>query len=172
MADQPLESISVKALTDRCGIYRQTFYYHFHDIYDLLSLVYLQEKINKIEEVSSIQNMMEKIYAYYQENLSFVNATITSSAKDLFKEFIYNNCYQCFMILLDKIDETKIISASGKKSIARFYSSAYSSAILYALEIKKVKNFKQLLNETIFVDDEDLHISVKKMLRSELKKEK
>ncbi len=32
----PFDKITVAALTRRCGISHNTFYYHFQDIYDLL----------------------------------------------------------------------------------------------------------------------------------------
>ena len=48
MSELPLEEISVAALTRRCKVNRQTFYYHFNDIYDLLALVFLNEKISTI----------------------------------------------------------------------------------------------------------------------------
>ena len=31
-----LNRITVSDITDDCGVNRQTFYYHFHDVYDLL----------------------------------------------------------------------------------------------------------------------------------------
>ena len=34
LRDTPLDEITVKDLTERCGISRQAFYYHFSDIYD------------------------------------------------------------------------------------------------------------------------------------------
>ena len=49
MSELPLEEISVAALARRCKVNRQTFYYHFHDIYDLLTLVFLDEKIEGID---------------------------------------------------------------------------------------------------------------------------
>lgn len=170
MSEQPLESISVIALTKKCNIYRQTFYYHFHDIYDLLSLVYIEEKIDKINEVENVNDLLEKIFSYYSNNSKFIEATLNSNAKDLFKEFVYNNCLQAFIILLDKINETKIVSAMGKKSVARFYASAFSNAITYALDINRVKTFKQFSKELCFIDDEDLEISIKKLIRKELVK--
>lgn len=33
--DKPLEKIRIWELTERCDIHRQTFYYHFTDVYDL-----------------------------------------------------------------------------------------------------------------------------------------
>jgi AcrR family transcriptional regulator len=41
MSEVSLDSISVTSLCKKCKVNRQTFYYHFHDIYDLLALVFL-----------------------------------------------------------------------------------------------------------------------------------
>ena len=37
LREKPLEQIRVRELADRCGIRRQSFYYHFSDIYELLN---------------------------------------------------------------------------------------------------------------------------------------
>lgn len=36
LQERPIGKITIKDITDRCGINRQTFYYHFADIYDLM----------------------------------------------------------------------------------------------------------------------------------------
>ena len=41
--DMPIEKVSIKMITDACGLNRQTFYYHFRDIYDLVKWIYLQD---------------------------------------------------------------------------------------------------------------------------------
>ena len=33
---KPLDKITIRDLTEDCGISRMTFYYHFKDIYDLV----------------------------------------------------------------------------------------------------------------------------------------
>lgn len=35
-----LDKITVKDIVDDCGVNRQTFYYHFHDIYDLVEWIF------------------------------------------------------------------------------------------------------------------------------------
>ena len=39
----PLVGISVKDLCERCGVPRQTFYYHFHDKYELVAWIFFQD---------------------------------------------------------------------------------------------------------------------------------
>ena len=36
MLKKPLDKITIRDITDDCGISRMTFYYHFQDIYDLV----------------------------------------------------------------------------------------------------------------------------------------
>ena len=36
LAEKPLEKITVRDITERCGINRNTFYYHYQDIPALL----------------------------------------------------------------------------------------------------------------------------------------
>ena len=35
LSKRGLDKITVKDIVEDCGVNRQTFYYHFHDIYDL-----------------------------------------------------------------------------------------------------------------------------------------
>ena len=41
--EKPYDKISISDIADRCGIKRQTFYYHFQDKYELLVWIYFNE---------------------------------------------------------------------------------------------------------------------------------
>ena len=43
LATKPVDKITVKDLVEECGVNRQTFYYHFDDVYDLLEWVFEQD---------------------------------------------------------------------------------------------------------------------------------
>lgn len=70
MSKEPLDQISVKRLTAICGINRQTFYYHFRDIYDLLTWIFLNETI---QEIKNAETYLEAIYGFfdYIEKIKF-----------------------------------------------------------------------------------------------------
>ena len=46
LADKPLDKITVRDIVEDCGLTRNTFYYHYEDIYDLLSDV-LESEIER-----------------------------------------------------------------------------------------------------------------------------
>ena len=168
MGKYPLEEISVVKLTNKCHVNRQTFYYHFHDIYDLLTLLFLDEKIEGIEHARNQADMLTCIYHYYEENAAFVDATIKSAAKDLFGEFIFNTCFQCFTRFVEAVDLSKKVDKNHKKNIVRYYSSAFSSLIVNYLEIAKSKTLKGLLSQFEFLNEGEVARSIQVLVQKEL----
>ena len=68
MSEVSLDSISVTSLCKKCKVNRQTFYYHFHDIYDLLTLVFLNEEIPDVENTKTINELLRLVFKYYTKN--------------------------------------------------------------------------------------------------------
>lgn len=170
MSEVPLDSISVTLLAKKCRVRRQTFYYHFHDIYDVLSLVFLNETIDHIEECKTLKQMVRAIFSYYDKNRDFLDATINSACKDLFQEFIHNNCYRCVFKFISNNPESKKITMNDKKSIARFYAMAFSNSIVYYLSTYKNKTLLGLETSLCFEDDDSLKSAVDKMIEHKSKK--
>ena len=50
MAQKPLDKITISELTNACSIRRQSFYYHFEDIYDLLRWMFEKEAISLLRQ--------------------------------------------------------------------------------------------------------------------------
>lgn len=168
MGKYPLEEISVVKLTNKCHVNRQTFYYHFHDIYDLLTLLFLDEKIEGIDRAKNHVEMLACIHNYYEDNAAFVDATIKSAAKDLFEEFVFNACFQCFTRFVEAVDLSKKVDKNHKKNIVRYYSSAFSSLIVNYLEISKVKSLKGLLSQFEFLNEGEVSRSIQVLVQKEL----
>ena len=43
LEDKPLDKITVREIVEECGVSRNTFYYHFHDIYELIEEMFNNE---------------------------------------------------------------------------------------------------------------------------------
>lgn len=153
MSEQPLDTISVSLLAKKCHVNRQTFYYHFHDIYDLLMVVFLNEKIDGVDKCLNLKDLLTSIYNYYVSNKMFIDATLESAGKDLFSEFIFNNCYQCFMRLIQIYSDSKNLTSNERKSICRFYAYGVSNALINYFATHKNKNLKDMENLFIFLNE-------------------
>ena len=164
MSEVPLDSISVTSLTRRCHVNRQTFYYHFHDIYDLLTLVFLDEKVPHVEEAKNVEEMLKSIYAYYVDNKNFLDATLDSAGRSLLEEFIYNTCYKAILKFVNAVPDAKKLHINDRKSVVRFYASAYSNSIIYYLANYKNKSLAGLLNCFSFESEKVFEEVVNKQL--------
>ena len=112
MSHQPIDSISVLELSKKCGISRKTFYYHYHDIYDLLTQVFLEEKIPNANLAEDYIELIESVFTYYKNNQEFIDATINSAGKELFQQFIYNNCFNVILRLVNEAPNNKRLLTS------------------------------------------------------------
>lgn len=160
MSTKALDDISVVDISNYCGVSRKTFYYHYHDIYDLLTQVFLDEKVPGSQYAQSYNDLVNVLWDYYKNNEPFINATLASAGRDLFFEFVYNNFYTLGIKLVAKLDEEKKIAVHARKSIARFYASAYANSLVYYLASYKNKNINGLRNCFNFIDDNELEKSV------------
>ncbi len=54
MKVKPLDKITIKEIVDECGLNRQTFYYHFPDIFGLLEWMFQQDAEKKMKKYNNI----------------------------------------------------------------------------------------------------------------------
>ena len=169
MSHQPIDSISVLQLAKKCGISRKTFYYHYHDIYDLLTQVFLEEKIPGVNTAEDYKTLIECVFNYYKANEAFVNATLNSAGKELLYEFIYNNFYIAGLRFINKIDVDKQLPLGTRKSLSRFYAYGYGNSTVYYLSNYKNKTLVGLMNSFDFIEKENFKKNVQKAINLEKK---
>lgn len=165
MSSQPLDSISVIDLSNRCNVSRKTFYYHYHDIYDLLTQVFLDERIPAVNTVENIDDLINVIWQYYKNNEAFILATLSSAGKELFSEFIYNLFYTSTMRIINHMDTEKKLPLGNRKNIARFYAFGYSNSLVYYLSNYKNKTIEGLKNCFSFLGHQNIEKSVQKAIK-------
>lgn len=73
---KPFTKITVKDLVTACGINRNTFYYHFEDIYDLLNQTFLYEIKKADLESITIDNYQERVDELLPQILKYKNVAL------------------------------------------------------------------------------------------------
>lgn len=125
-----LDDISVMKLSQMCGINRQSFYYHFRNTYDLLTWVFLNERIPNLAEEKDYSKTLEHVFAYVEDNYNLIQNTAQSAGKDLLIEFFFNTFYNVEMRHIEELDIMQKLPLEDKKFIASFYGSAFANMIL------------------------------------------
>ena len=133
--DMPLDSISVIDITKDSGVTRQTFYYHFKDVYDLIDWIYTSEAVPVLEAgkvILSWQQSMRQIFQYVVANKTLVYRTYHSRALDHLRNYLDDVGYASLMSVIDaRAQSLKVdICATDKSYIANFYKYALVGLLL------------------------------------------
>lgn len=123
-----LDKITIKDIVDMCGINRQTFYYHFQDVYSLLDWIFVNEaerviSENKLEE--NWKNGMLAVLKYLTENKQFIINTYRSIGREYLEQYLYKAVFEVIIDILEKRTKGLSVSESDKKFIADFYKYAF-----------------------------------------------
>ena len=62
-----LDKITVKELVATCGVNRQTFYYNFQDIYELLEWIFVEEGARLKKETEEMKDWRERLHVVIDE---------------------------------------------------------------------------------------------------------
>lgn len=93
LQERTIEKITVKDITDKCELNRNTFYYHFADVYDLLNYIFLNEAdkiIDKNITCDSWQNMFYRLTEYIIEHKKMIMHVYDSLSREHLKEYLVN----------------------------------------------------------------------------------
>lgn len=129
MSEKPLSEINVTKLCETCKIHRQTFYYHYQDIYDLLTAIFLSEEIDGLDSSKTIDEALLAVLRYYKANFVFLRSAYGSSASEFVDDFIYGKIMmKSFSIFLatEKYKLSKEESRTLARRYGRFVTQEYS----------------------------------------------
>ena len=95
--ERPLSKITVRDITDDCGINRNSFYYHYQDIPSLIQEIFTQEIERIIREHPSIDSLEECIAiasGFAMENKRAILHVYNSVNRDMFEQYLWRVCEQ------------------------------------------------------------------------------
>ena len=107
-----LDKITVKDITDDCGVNRQTFYYHFHDVYDLVEWIFTEEARKFMSDCvegrawkESIEALMDRLL----EDRAFIMNTFYSVNRRQLEKFMQNLARPAISDIADQFTEGRNI---------------------------------------------------------------
>ena len=133
MAQKPIENITIHDLTEHCGIRRQTFYYHFEDVYDLLRWMFQEEGIALLEQQKGAllwQEGLLQIFEAVYENKAFIINAYHAVSREQIENYLFQLTHDLIMgVVLEQSKETALSDAQ-KNFIADFYKYSFVGIML------------------------------------------
>lgn len=150
LSKKELSKITITNITKDCGVNRQTFYYHFKDVYDLLEWIYMNEVIQSMEGNDTYDTWQQgflSIFEYVLENKEFVKNTYYSISKDFLLNFIYKQTDKLIMDVLEEKAVNMKVNKQDEKFIADFYKYGLVGLVQDWIEHGMKENPKDIINK-------------------------
>lgn len=132
-AHKMLDKITVIDIAEDCEVNRQTFYYHFKDIFDLVEWIFKSESTRAIDgnkTYDTWQNGYLQVFRYVELNHDFVFSVYHSVCRTHLEQFLYEETFALLMSVVNEKADCMLVREEDKKFIADFYKYAFVGIIL------------------------------------------
>lgn len=166
MKVKPLSKITVSELIRDCGINRNTFYYHFDDIYDLLHWMFENDIIDKVRTFDLISDSKEAIafiIDYVEKNEVILNCAYDSIGRDEMKRFFYNDFISVVKPIIESAEQENQITLKPefKQFVCEFYTEALAGILIEWIKKRDTRNKEEMIEHTSFI----LKLSINTILK-------
>ena len=127
LAERPFDKISVRDLSERSEVTRNTFYYYYTDIYALAEDVFDSEieKFNGcVESYESWQKAFLAAIDFAAQNKRAILHLYDSSHRDILERYYHKTILAGMLAYVQKEAEGLAISENKVLALARFYTAA------------------------------------------------
>ena len=144
-----IDEIDVRLLSNELKITRQTFYYHYKNIYDLIYSIILDEQVEP-KENETLEEISNNILDVFFKKEELFKEILDSSAKDILEEMTYSYFYRSFNLYLKSDPRLNLDSRKDVEEIqriCRIFAIAEKQANKHKmLSIKNLATFKLVLS--------------------------
>lgn len=133
LAEKALDKITVIDIVEDCEVNRQTFYYHFQDIYDLVEWIYTSEATKALDGKKTYATWQQgflQIFEYVLENKNFVKKTYHSVSREHLENYLHNETYNLLIGVIEEKAAGMPVREDDKAFIAHVYKYAFVGLML------------------------------------------
>jgi probable dihydroxyacetone kinase regulator len=133
LGTRPLSKITVSDITEDCGVNRQTFYYHFQDIADLIEWTCLEDCDKVLQDnkhYDSWQQGFLDVFKLMKADERFVMNIYHSVSRDQLELYLYKLTYPLLKNVVDELSVNMHVREDDKAFIAHFYKYAFVGLVL------------------------------------------
>lgn len=130
MKQKPLDKISIREITDLCGLRRETFYYHFSDIYALVKWMFEEEALTLLRRHEGVQLWKEgllDLFRYIQDNREFCLCALRSLGHGHLRRLFLQDLQAIVQRTVDQLSQELGLPADDL--VTQFYSIALAGCI-------------------------------------------
>ncbi|MDO5398271.1 MAG: TetR-like C-terminal domain-containing protein [bacterium] len=159
LSKKTLDRITVKEIVENCNVNRQTFYYNFQDIYDLMEWLFQDDLENALENKKSFGNWQDGInviFNYMSANKSFVLNAFNSLSRPALEKYLKKCVRPDIEGIVDSQIQNLHITEEDKDFIINMYVMAIIGIVFDWIDndmdseySKHLEQLKKLINGSL-----------------------
>ena len=133
LQEKSLDKVTVVDIVEASAINRQTFYYHFKDIYDLVEWSCIEDASQALQGKKTYdtwQEGLQQIFEAVLENKPFILNVYRSVKREQVESYLYSLTYQLIEGVVEEQSENLRVTEEQKKFIADFYKYSFVGVML------------------------------------------
>ena len=133
MLKKPLDKITIRDLTEDCGISRMAFYYHFKDIYDLVEWACMEDAAQALQGKKTYDTWQEgltQIFEAVLDNKPFLLNAYRCISREQMERFLFRLTYGLIRGVVEEKSQGVAIQEEDKAFIAEFYKYSFVGILL------------------------------------------
>lgn len=129
---KPFDKITIKDIVDEAGVNRNTFYYYYSDVYDLLEEIFKKEMmfiLNEHDTQGSYLKAFVKVAQTAYNRKKVINNICSSRSYDYFENYMYKACNHIIVDFVKSLAGDMKVPDKDVEFIAAFYEYAFVGII-------------------------------------------
>lgn len=131
--EKDIDKITVKDIVEKCNITRQTFYYHFQDIMDVIEWSMqqrMEEILSKSLKVTSVQEAVRILVSSVDKHPEIIIKLMNSQKREQTERLLINTIRSYMQEMIDKKELFMDMKRSDLKMAIKFFSYAIVGILL------------------------------------------
>lgn len=161
-----LDKITIRDITDGCGVNRQTFYYHFEDIYSLVEYIFLEDPGHYIDLNTTTLSWMEACRELYRvllhDKVLILNLYRSMEGRTL-RKYMFKALQPAILKLARHLATDIPIKESDVVFVADSYTHGMIGLLIEWLDSNMREDFSADLDKFIFLLDGSMKPALLKM---------
>ena len=133
LLEKPLNKITVNDITSKCEINRQTFYYHFLDIQDLIEWICFEDADKAIKDNKTALTWQEGFLSLLNlmiKDKPFISNIFHSVSIEALQNYLYKVVYDLLYNVINEQSDNLNVREDDKAFIANFYKFGFVGLVL------------------------------------------
>lgn len=165
LQNKPLDKITVVDIVEDCGVNRQTFYYHFRDIYDLVEWELLNTASILLDGRKNYATWQEGYLHIFQavlDNREMVLHAYKGINRESMEEYLHQMTFNLLIAVVNEQAEGMHVSVADREYIAHFYKYVFVGLVLDWIKKGMKEQPERVIERLSFLIHGDIHRALQK----------